>query len=98
MLNRWPDDNVAAIRARHRAADQNYFLVLAHLQHLEVLHRHTFVTHVTRHAHVLEHATRRGTVTDGAVAAVGLGAVGRTLAGEVVLLHYALEAFTLRAT
>src|SRR4051812_500509 len=89
--------DIAAVRSRHRAADQNYFLGLADLHHLQVLHGHAFVAHVARHAHVLPDASRRGTITDGAIPPMRLRTVGRALAGEVVLLHYALEPFAFRA-
>src|SRR5205085_7933198 len=53
LLDRWTNHDIAAIRSRHRAANQYYLLGFAHLHHLEVLHSHALVAHVTRHAHVL---------------------------------------------
>src|SRR2546423_860946 len=91
------NNDIAAVRAPHRPANQNYFLGFTHLHHLEVLHRHPFVAHVTRHAHVLPDATRRGTIADGAVSAMRLRSVGRALAVEIVFFHHALEPFALRA-
>src|SRR3982750_4479789 len=73
---------IAPVRSRHRAANQNHFLGLAHLHHLQVLHGHALIAHVTRHAHVLPDASRRGTVTDGAVPPMRLRTVGRALSGE----------------
>jgi len=97
MFNRGPDDNITSIRTRDRAADQNYFFFLAHLHDLEVLHGHTFVTQVPRHAHILPNSTRSRTIADGAVPTMGLRSVSRTLAVEVVLLHHTLETFALGA-
>src|SRR2546423_2737673 len=96
LLDSRTNNDIAAVRARHRPANQNYFLGFTHLHHLEVLHRHPFVAHVTRHAHVLPDATRRGTIADGAIPAMRLRSVGRALAVEIVFLHHALEPFSLR--
>ena len=97
ILDRRPNDNVAAVRSRHRAADQNHFLRFAHLHDLQILHRHALVTHMTGHAHVFPNPAGSGTIADGAVAPMRLRTVRRALAGEVVLLHHALEAFALRS-
>src|SRR5690349_19182183 len=95
MFDRWPNDDVAAVGARYRTAHQDDFVGFTHLEDLKVLHRHPLVAEVTRHAHVFPNPAGGGTIADGAVAAVGLGPVSCSLSGEVVLLHHALEAFTL---
>src|SRR3954471_11675574 len=97
MLDGRTNDDIAAIRARHRAADQNDFLRLAHLHDFEVLHGHALIAHVTGHAHVLPDASGSGTIANGAVAAMRLRAMRCALAMEVVLLHDALKTFALGA-
>src|ERR1017187_5138177 len=96
FLNSRTNDDVAAVRSRHRAANQNDLVHFAHLHDLQVQHGHTLVAHMARHAHVFPNAARCGTIADGAVTSMRLRSVGRALAVEVVLLHYALEAFALR--
>src|SRR5205814_6366847 len=98
FLDRRTNHDITAVRSRHCAADQNYFVRLAHLHHLEILHRHAFVAHVARHAHVLPNPSRRGTIATGAVPPLRLRTVGRALPGETVLLHPALEVLALPST
>ena len=92
----WPDGRRRSCRSRRdRAADQDHAFVLADLENPQILHGHPLITHVARHAHVLPDAARRRTVADGAVPAMHHRTVGLRLAGHVVLLHDALEAFAL---
>jgi hypothetical protein len=94
-LDRRADDDETAARAGDRAADEQDVVGFADLDDAEVLHRDALIAHVTGHAVVLVNAAGGGTAADGAVAAVGLRAVGGALAVEIVLLHRALETFAL---
>ena len=98
ILNRRPNDHIAPVTTGNCATDQNYFLGLAHLHHLQVLHSDALVAEMTGHPHVLPNAARSGTIADGAIAAMRLRTVRRTLPIEVVLLHHALEALSFGAT
>src|SRR2546423_14183232 len=52
---------------------------------------------MTRHAHIFPNPSRRGTISDRAVAAMRFGTVRGALSVEVVFFHHALEAFAFRA-
>src|SRR5690349_3278431 len=95
MLDRRSNDDITAIRARDRAADQDDFVGFADLKDLKVLDRNSLVAEMTRHAHVFPNPAGCGTVSYGAIAPVGLGTVRCTLTSKVMLLHHALETFTL---
>src|SRR5438045_2636492 len=74
LLDRRTNHDIAAIWSWHRAADQNHFLRFTNLHHLEILHGHAFVAHVTGHSHVLPNPSRRRTIADSAVPPVSLRA------------------------
>src|SRR5689334_11243114 len=57
-------DYIAAIRSWHSAAHQNNFVPFPHLHHLEILHCHASIAHVTWHTLVLPNASRRGAIAD----------------------------------
>src|SRR6266480_3715078 len=97
MLDRPSDNDIAAIRAWNRAADQNNFLGFAYLHDLKVLHGHPFIAHVTRHAHVFPNSPRSRTVTNRANAPVRFRPVRRSLSLKVVPFHHALESFAFRS-
>src|SRR5438046_2775214 len=72
ILNRRPNDHITPITTGNCAADQNHFLGLAHLHHLQVLHSYALVPEMTGHAHVLPNAAGSGTISDGTIAAMRL--------------------------
>src|SRR5437667_12835045 len=96
MFNGRPNDHVAAVRSRNCAADKNDVFILAHLHHLEVLHRHALMPQMTWHSLVLPNPSRRRTIADRTDAPVRLRTVRRALSMKVVLLHHALKPFSLR--
>ena len=98
IFDRRPNNDVTPVTAWDRTADQNHFLGLAHLHHLQILHGHALVTEVTGHSHVFPNAARRGTIPHGSVTPVRFRSVGRALPIEVVLLHHTLETFAFRAS
>src|SRR6266480_5353223 len=95
MFNGRPNDHIAAVRSRNRAADKNNPFILAHLHHLEVLHRHALMPQMTWHSLVFPNPSRRRTIADRTDAPVRLRTVRRALSMKVVLLHHTLKSFSL---
>src|SRR6266542_3465958 len=62
ILDCWSDNNITAIRSRNRAADQNNFLRFAHLHDLKILHGHTLIAEMARHALVFPNPSGRGPI------------------------------------
>src|SRR6266481_6689209 len=89
------NDHIAAVRSGHRAADKNDLFVLAHLHHLEVLHRHALVAEVTWHSLVLPNPSRRRTIANRTDAPMRLRTVRRALPMKVMFLHHTLKSFSL---
>src|SRR5260370_19192005 len=79
ILNRRPNDHITPITTGNCAADQNHFLGLAHLHHLQVLHSYSLVAELTWHAHVLPNAARSGTMAYRTIAASRLPTLSLTL-------------------
>src|ERR1043165_9759304 len=97
MFNSGPNDHIAAVCAGHSATDQNDFFRFAHLHDLKILNSDALATQVTWHSLILPNAARCRTIADGADAPVGFRTVSRALPREIVLLHHALKAFSLRS-
>src|ERR1043166_47903 len=91
MFNSRPDDHITAVRSRYSAAYQNNFYRLAHLHHLQVLHRHAPIAHVSGHTLILPDASRCRAIANRAYAPMHFRTMCGALSGEVVLFHYALE-------
>src|SRR5205823_13313043 len=68
-----------------------------HLHDLKILHGHTFIAEMARHALVLPNPSGRGPIADRANAPVRLRTVRCALPMKVVLLHHALKSFSLRS-
>src|SRR4051812_40483728 len=64
-FNRRTNDNETAVRTGHRSADQDDALFGTDLHDSKVLHRYSFIAHVTRHTHIFPDAARGGTIADG---------------------------------
>ncbi len=86
----------AAVRARHRAFDDEQIALRISLNYLQSLHGHAGITHMTSHMRPLQHAARRRAGTNRARRA---RAVGLTMclwaAGETPAFDATLEAFAL---
>jgi hypothetical protein len=84
------NDDVAAVGARHRAADQQQVVLGIDANHQQVPHRDAVDAHVTGHAMTLEDVVRIGIHADRPDVTVHLlHAVTGALPGEVVPLHHA---------
>src|SRR6185295_18213733 len=87
------DDDDAAVRARHRALDQQQIALEVGLHHLEVERRDLFVAHVAGHLQALEHPAGIAGRADRTGSTVMLVVtVARALALEVVPLHATCKA------
>src|SRR6185437_5220829 len=96
-LQRRTDDDLAALRTGHGAADEEQIALDIDLHDLEILRRAAHHAHVAGHPPALEHAARGLALADGAGRAVRhRHAVGRRQATEVVPLHRAREALAFR--
>src|ERR1043165_735711 len=89
ILDRWPNDDVAAVATGDCTANQNYFVGFADLHDLQILDGHALIPGVAGHSHVLPDSPGRRSIPDGAIAAMRFGSVGCALAGEVMFLHHA---------
>src|SRR5882762_9039861 len=97
ILDCRPDNDITSIRTRNGAADQNDFFSLAHLHDLKILHGHTLIAEMARHALVFPNPSWRGPIADCADAPVRFRTVRRALPMKVVLLHHTLKSFTFRS-
>src|SRR5579883_944095 len=86
----------APVGSGHRALDQQEIPLGIGLNHLQFLHGHAHISHMTGHARAFKDATRRGAGTDGAGGAVAIRLAMRfRAAAEAVTFDAALEAFSL---
>src|SRR5215203_2148408 len=63
-LHRTLDQQRAIVRARNRAFDKQQVALSIDPKHLEVLHGHPLMPHMTGHSQALEHASRCRTGTN----------------------------------
>src|SRR5258707_4122281 len=97
IFERRPNDDVAPIRSWNGAADQNDFFSLAHLHDSQILHGHTFVAEMARHALVFPNTSWRRTIADCSDAPVRFRTVRCALSMKVVPLHHTLKPFPFRS-
>src|SRR5207247_8003377 len=90
ILNRRPNDHIAPVTTGNCATDQNYFLGLAHLHHLQVLHSDALVAAMPGPPHVLPNAARSGTIADAPFPRFRLETFGAPCPSALCFFHPAL--------
>src|ERR1017187_3786259 len=93
-LLRLHDYQISTLRPRNTAFHHQQILFFVHTQHPQVALRHARMTHVSRHAHSLEHARRKRRRTN-RTRNLKHRAVRLRTAGEMMPLNDTLEAFAL---
>src|SRR6516165_963484 len=95
LFLRGAHDHEASIRPRNRTAYKDHIVIGPNLHDAQILHGHAFVTHVTRHSHVLPDSSRRRPVSDRSVSPMHFRTVSGWLARKPMLFYHTLKSLAL---